>query len=384
MRTEKVIAVAACLIALILLGLLTIQQFESVKEEPRPFVANNDAVVQSDDVSIAVGIRASKDSNVALLLLTALSNTENIVVFADPPVDVPKLGRVEIVDAVTDLIAKTKKAIRAESNREDDEEEEEQIDEGESVQKRLQRRQDQNELGEDDVNGFREGYDADMPEEGAAQLDRPFIPPAQVVIKPMTRPYRELKKEEIDRQKHLPALKHLAAKYPASDWYLLIDANSFPFMDNMKKHLKDMDPEEPVFTGQGMLWSGCGYKELGKGPTMAAGEGGVLVSRGAMRKLIERVDKCIIKYQSCWAGDIRLALCLNEDGIKLTGANTLITNSPSQKDFTFNDDPCLRPSVLGKVSPKDVQSLYELQQQSPDGIVTIAEIYKLFYPIAET
>lgn len=36
-----------------------------------------------------------------------------------------------------------------------------------------------------------------------------------------------------------------------------------------------------------------------------------------MKKLIPYVDKCINQYKPCWAGDVKVALCLRDAGVTI-------------------------------------------------------------------
>ncbi|KAI9335703.1 hypothetical protein BDR26DRAFT_936344 [Obelidium mucronatum] len=126
------------------------------------------------------------------------------------------------------------------------------------------------------------------------------------------------KVEDLDPHKNLPGLKLLAEKFPHADWFLIVSDKSYVLMENLERLLEDLDPEEPHYIGkQSVNYKGCGIDEFGHGPTMATDAGGILLSKGAIKPMLEIMDSCIVTYHSCWSGDIRVALCLRDAGIRI-------------------------------------------------------------------
>ncbi|KAJ3074674.1 hypothetical protein HDU98_010564 [Podochytrium sp. JEL0797] len=112
-----------------------------------------------------------------------------------------------------------------------------------------------------------------------------------------------------DANKNLPGLKKLYETFPQSDWYMMIDDDTYVFLDNLMDHLNSLDPNEPIYTGRATSFVGCdGVIEHGDGPAFGHGGSGYILSRAAMRKLMSKFTHLNKKYSSCWAGDIRVAL----------------------------------------------------------------------------
>ncbi|KAJ1563959.1 hypothetical protein HK405_000166 [Cladochytrium tenue] len=131
-----------------------------------------------------------------------------------------------------------------------------------------------------------------------------------------------------DAHKNLPGLRVMHDRFPEADWYvpqhramyLMIDDDSYVFLDNLLGYLDTQDPAVPLYMGSPNYFVGCdGVRNYGDGPGFAHGGSGILMSRGAVDKLIPILDECIIKYHTCWGGDIRIALCMRDAGIKLEG-----------------------------------------------------------------
>lgn len=86
----------------------------------------------------------------------------------------------------------------------------------------------------------------------------------------------------------------------------MMDDDSYIFMENIETLVSKLDPSKPIYMGSENNFVGCdGVKNYGDGPSFAHGGSGILVSRGALKKLVFDVDNCIIKYRDCWAGDVR-------------------------------------------------------------------------------
>jgi Fringe-like len=121
---------------------------------------------------------------------------------------------------------------------------------------------------------------------------------------------------KLDAKKNIPGFRLLYEKFPDADWYVMIDDDTYMFMDNVLNRLKKLNPNDPHYVGAPSNFIGCdGITKWGDSIYFAHGGSGIIISRGAMLKMIPLVDGCIEKYDSCWAGDIRTSLCLRDAGI---------------------------------------------------------------------
>ncbi|KAJ3351062.1 hypothetical protein HDU83_009253 [Entophlyctis luteolus] len=112
-----------------------------------------------------------------------------------------------------------------------------------------------------------------------------------------------------DAKKNIPGFRKLYESYPHADWYMMIDDDTFVFLDNLMDFLDSMNPSTPIYAGRANAFVGCdGVQKHGEGPPFAHGGSGIILSRKAMELLMSSYETCIQKYSSCWAGDIRVGL----------------------------------------------------------------------------
>jgi hypothetical protein len=132
-----------------------------------------------------------------------------------------------------------------------------------------------------------------------------------------------------DKDKNLPAF-HLAHKvYPDKKWYVLLDDDTYIFLDNFASFTgQHSSPEEmarPLYTGKVFYASHCGpydkngfHRESRGLPrlTFAHGGSGIVLNAATLNAMFPSIPECVTKYSSCWAGDIQVAFCLNDLGIR--------------------------------------------------------------------
>ncbi|KAJ3278619.1 hypothetical protein HK104_002168 [Borealophlyctis nickersoniae] len=183
-----------------------------------------------------------------------------------------------------------------------------------------------------------------------------------------------------DAHKNLPGFRELWKRFPNAEWYMMIDDDSYVFLDNLEHFLKTYDPNQPHYLGSKTLFIGCdGIKKFGTGPYFAHGGSGIILSRAAMKVLISGLDACIEKYRTCWAGDVRTALCLRDHGILLEYPGGFHRDPPNDR-FHFPKNPCDRPLTFHHLLVKQLQKLYDLEtsvrnQRNGDGHVKFADIF---------
>ncbi|KAI8905174.1 hypothetical protein EDD86DRAFT_182583, partial [Gorgonomyces haynaldii] len=179
-----------------------------------------------------------------------------------------------------------------------------------------------------------------------------------------------------DAHKNMPGYRELYNRFPNADWYVMIDDDTYVFMDNLDERLSQFDPSQPIYIGSANVFQGCdGVTRFGDGPAFAHGGSGIIVSKGAVQKILPILDKCIVKYKDCWAGDIRLGLCLRDAGILITGDHTFNRDPPHRK-YGFTIDPCDRPSTFHHLLVDQIQSLYELEMKSKTPLINYAQVFQ--------
>lgn len=180
-----------------------------------------------------------------------------------------------------------------------------------------------------------------------------------------------------DAHKNLPGFRELYARFPEAEWFLMLDDDTFVFFDNLKELLSAYNPDEPHYMGSNNMFVGCdGVSKWGQGPGFAHGGSGIVVSRGALKKMLSSVDTCIIKYKDCWAGDIRTALCLRDHGILVKDPGGFNGNPPHE-EYWFNR-PCQKPITFHHLLVSQIQKLYNLDVRKKS--VTMADVYDDWHP----
>ncbi|KAJ3106941.1 hypothetical protein HDU97_005222 [Phlyctochytrium planicorne] len=200
---------------------------------------------------------------------------------------------------------------------------------------------------------------------------------------------------KLDAHKNLPALQILYASYPSAKWYMMIDDDTYVLMNNLIDFLKGRNPNDPHYIGNANVFTGCdNVNEFGEGPSFAHGGSGILMSRGAVERLIKGgepdykgkgkgIEECILRYKDCWAGDIRTALCMRDHGILVEG-NERFSGDPPNKNYDFPENPCSVPLTFHHLLPYQIQTIYESESISSrlrsSHLTTYADVYNRVFP----
>ena len=145
----------------------------------------------------------------------------------------------------------------------------------------------------------------------------------------------------------------------------MIDDDTYLVKHNLAEKLSQYDHRRNLYFGQANVFAGCdgkmklhlltGVQKFGDGPTFAHGGSGIIISSGAMKVLLANLDNCIIKYKSCWAGDIRTALCLRDSGILLKEIPGFNSDPPLLQEGV---DPCDKPLTFHHLLVKQIQQIW--------------------------
>lgn len=88
-----------------------------------------------------------------------------------------------------------------------------------------------------------------------------------------------------------------------------------------------------------------------------------------MLKMLPNLKTCIKKYKPCWAGDIRIALCLRDYGILIQESLPWTFNrDPPHNKFDYPVDPCSKPLTFHHLLIEQIQKLYNLESVIPHQI----------------
>jgi hypothetical protein len=191
-----------------------------------------------------------------------------------------------------------------------------------------------------------------------------------------------------DAHKNLPGFKLLYDQFPDKSWYVMIDDDTYILMDALQQKLKHFNPNEPYFFGNYMHFSGCD-DALSNELYFGHGGSGVVLPKAAMKMLISSMSSCIPKYRKCWAGDVRVALCLRDLNIFIErDDNTLgeFNNDIPGPNMVWGMNPCLHPITFHKLLPRHMQSLHKIETElhQKQKIPTLADVISRFDSITET
>ena len=153
--------------------------------------------------------------------------------------------------------------------------------------------------------------------------------------------------------------------------FLLGDDDTYFFMESVHVALSSHLPSERHYFGSGNQFVGCdGVSKFGQGPTFAHGGGGIILSRGAVQALLPNINQCIPKYFGCWAGDVQLALCLRDAGIRHTdivNGFKFQQENPGLKKWTFPTNTgaaCERPLSMHHLRLGDLAKLKRAEKSA--------------------
>ncbi|KAJ3388732.1 hypothetical protein HDU92_001367 [Lobulomyces angularis] len=186
-----------------------------------------------------------------------------------------------------------------------------------------------------------------------------------------------------DAHKNLPGFKLLYKNFPDAEWYFMIDDDTYIFFDNIYEQLSQLNPDDLHYIGNANNFVGCDkVVKMGDGIPFAHGGSGIVVSRGALKKMLTVVDSCISSYKDCWAGDVRTALCMRDAGIllemRLPGFNS---DPPNIIDGHWPTNPCLTPLSYHHLLNWQIQSLFDVEEKSKksrNSLTTYSDILEEF------
>ena len=170
----------------------------------------------------------------------------------------------------------------------------------------------------------------------------------------MPRPRQQRPSFSHTAHKVLPGFNLMHLKWPAANWYIMIDDDTFVFRRALAKLLSGLNPQHKHYIGyprQGASicrdTSASEDSEPSDRPFALAGCG-MILSQGAMKRLAQVIVECTIARQDCFLDDVRLFLCLKDIGIHLdtTISYPAMNFAPTKNIDWGRLDPCLHPVVF--------------------------------------
>ena len=128
-----------------------------------------------------------------------------------------------------------------------------------------------------------------------------------------------------------PAQARLAARHePLPKWIYMADDDSYAFTPTMLATLAKYNPDQPHYLGYAFIAAPHleGVIPGKRQPLFANGGAGICVSRGALVAALPVLAKCEHEYTWNWPGDVRVAQCLLDAGIKVEWIRTFHAEAP--------------------------------------------------------
>lgn len=95
-----------------------------------------------------------------------------------------------------------------------------------------------------------------------------------------------------------------------------------------------------------------------------------------MKAMALNIDNCIVKYKSCFAGDVRLGLCLRDSGVLLTRSFAFHKQPPQ---MVRNTNACQKSITFHHMLVKQIQELWDFESKwstSNKNLITFSDIYR--------
>ncbi|KAJ3403023.1 hypothetical protein HDU80_004545 [Chytriomyces hyalinus] len=181
--------------------------------------------------------------------------------------------------------------------------------------------------------------------------------------------------------KNIPGIRRAYELFPDVEWFILLDDDSYLFMDNMDDFLSEYNSSLPYYIGAANKFTGCGFKTFDEAPKFAHGSA-IIMSKEAVRRIQPFIDLCIVKLHGCFAGDVRTSICMKEAGIFLTRAPVeAFSKFAPNHEFNWPPNPCTKPIVFHHLLPEQIQTFYQLQKHPVNKTrgLTLGEVYSTFY-----
>lgn len=132
-----------------------------------------------------------------------------------------------------------------------------------------------------------------------------------------------------DKDKNLPAFHLLRTLYPNKKWYIMLDDDTYIFLDNFAewalRHDHNFPASQPTYTGKIFYIANCGKwdksganREVRNGSRagFAHGGSGIVLNGAAIDIMYPHIAACVREFSSCWAGDMQVGLCLRKHGVQ--------------------------------------------------------------------
>jgi hypothetical protein len=175
---------------------------------------------------------------------------------------------------------------------------------------------------------------------------------------------------KLDKWKFVPMVNRTFYEYPDMKWYVFAEGDTFVLWSTLQAYLANMDHTKPYYLGSAT--------NIGDDPAFAHGGAGFIVSRPAMRMIVDyySAHKAEIEAvtQASWAGDAVLGKVFFDAGVPVKDIWPVMHGeSTSQALFARPWSPgvpkeaeqiwCYPAASLHHMSPAAVDGLWHYEQQ---------------------
>jgi len=178
-----------------------------------------------------------------------------------------------------------------------------------------------------------------------------------------------------DKDKNLPTLHLLKSTFPKAKWYILIDDDTYLFLDNFAKYVNSLPLNEAIYSGKAFRYILCGdYDRNGEflpGRKKAEygvfghGGSGIFINNVAMNRMFPSISECIRLFSDCYAGDMQVSFCLERVGVTLQYEKrsndqdifTMFSFSRAMADSRYTElmHSSVKPVTFHKIAPRETE-----------------------------
>ncbi|KAI8930018.1 hypothetical protein BC831DRAFT_440936 [Entophlyctis helioformis] len=165
------------------------------------------------------------------------------------------------------------------------------------------------------------------------------------------------------------AIADLVDAFPAAQWFVVIEDDSYLFLENIKTYIEasGLDHTQHVFIGSPKRLTGCPGVRTSAIPSntlIGSLASGLLLSRATAKSLTPaKAESCLQKFAACPSSDAIVSLCIKDATITEFTPETRLS-SDTVANMTWPRNACLQPLSIPHASPRLIQRLYDAQHST--------------------
>lgn len=168
---------------------------------------------------------------------------------------------------------------------------------------------------------------------------------------------------KLDKWKFLPMIQEARAYSPDMQWYVFLEADTYPIWPNLLAWLAQLDSREKLYLGNQM--------QIGE-VIFAHGGSGFVLSHAALHAVADyhagQVDRWDYLTETQWAGDCVLAMALGQVGVDLTWSWPHVTSQSVWEQDALGEafgktQWCYPALTFHHMTPADIDHFYEFDRR---------------------